>query len=280
MEKVAAQLGDNEARSRGLAHTARSCWLLYLEGDVAELYRVAQAGSLILGAAGDRRMQGFIEQLLGSGLVQLGDYLAACAYLRDLLARLEQLQEPLAVAMVRAHLALGLIQLGGPAELAEARQLAVMIGEQAFSYWQGLAHAIEAQILAREGAWGAAEEEIRQALQRSVPEYALQPMMYATLAEVLLGQGNTEAAVGAAREGLALLARIGGTSWLDIQLHLAAAQAFLQAGHREEARQVLSRAHQLLQLRAGRIPDEAARKRYLTAVPFNARVLELARQIA
>jgi tetratricopeptide (TPR) repeat protein len=276
MEKLTAGLGDNEARSRGQMQLMRAVWQLHLGGDPYEQYRAAAAAMAAFSMAGDQRLLGIVEIYLGSSMLQLGDE-SAWAVLRQALARGERLQEGIIVGEGRLHLALGLAERGEAEQLAEARQQAMAILDpMRLSFRErALAHAVLAEVWAREGAWAAAEEEIRRALAISPPGFAVQPMMFAILAEVLRRQGRLADAVGAAREGLARLGRLGGSCWNDIKLSVAATEVFLQAGLREEAQETTRAAGRLLRERMARFPEEAMRERYLTRVPHNARAFEL-----
>jgi serine/threonine protein kinase/tetratricopeptide (TPR) repeat protein len=284
MERVVAAGSDDDQvhdpRDLGQLLIARISWHLYLGGDPWELYRDAQSGVTIFAEAGDRRMQWILSIALGAASLRLGDYEAGSAQLYQAIANLERLRETLGMGLGSSHLALGLLELGDAPRLAEARRQAEALRDQiGVSYFGGLAHAVLARVLAQEGAWAAAHEEIDQALANSQPTFALQPLMFATLTEILLGQGKHQEAVDTAREGLARLAQLGGTCWYDIRMYLAAAEAHAQAGLHEEAQQSLKMAGQLLRQRAARIPDEAVRTRYLTRVPYNARVLERLRSL-
>ncbi|HEX2574083.1 MAG TPA: protein kinase [Polyangia bacterium] len=285
MESVVAATAEGvegpDQRDRGQLLIARISWHLYLGGDPWGLYCDAQSGVALFSEIGDRRMQWILAIALGAASLRLGDYEAGAAQLTQAIANLERLQEALGMGLGASHLALGLLELGGEARLAEARLRAEALRDQiGVSYFGGLAHAVLARVLAQEGAWARAQEEIGQALANSHPTAALQPLMLATLTEILLDQGKLKEALDAARQGLARLEQLGGTCWHDIRMHLAAVQAYTQAELHEEARRVLGTAGQLLQQRAERIPDEAVRARYLTRVPYNARVLELLRSLA
>jgi len=295
MEQATTGLGDNEARNHGLVALVQATWQLHLGGNLWELRRAAQAGAVAFAATGDGRMQGFIELTLGYASLQLGDYEAAFAQLLQSIEHMERLRERLGAALARAHFALGLLDQGGQGRqvgqggqgeqagadhVAKARQqAAAILGQDLVGYWKGLAHAIMAKVLAVEGAWETAEQEIRRALATSAPAPTLLPMMFATLMEILLGQGQLMKAVGAAHEGLALLEQLGGSCWYDNRLYLTAAEVYLRAGQPEEARQAAMAAGRLLRRRAELIQDEAVRERYLTQVPYNARVLELLRSV-
>src|SRR5262249_24966619 len=60
-------------------------------------------------------------------------------------------------------------------------------------------------------------------------------------------------------------------------VRLVLAEALHAAGEIEEARRTLRAAHDDLAARAAKIDDDAVRARFLSAVPENARGLELAR---
>jgi hypothetical protein len=69
----------------------------------------------------------------------------------------------------------------------------------------------------------------------------------------------------------------GGTGFGEDHFRVAAAEAWLRAGAREEAEDVLREARRQLELRAAKIPDGALKESFLFRNKQSARALDLAR---
>jgi eukaryotic-like serine/threonine-protein kinase len=104
----------------------------------------------------------------------------------------------------------------------------------------------------------------------------LRALALAVRARVLLEQGRATEALGAAREGLALVAAVGGTEEGDAQLRLVYAEALRALGHYEAAREAITLAMQRLLARAQRIQEPGRRAGFCQSVPENAKTFALA----
>jgi hypothetical protein len=89
--------------------------------------------------------------------------------------------------------------------------------------------------------------------------------------------GRPDEAAAVAREGLDLLARLGGTGFSEVPFRVAAAEAFAAAGELDEGRRALRAALDHIAIRADKIPEPLVKERYLTGRPENIRARELAR---
>jgi hypothetical protein len=102
-------------------------------------------------------------------------------------------------------------------------------------------------------------------------------MAHGVLARALRSQGRLEEGAAVAREGLALLAKLGDTGFSEVPFRVAAAEVLHAAGELAQGRRELEVALEQIALRADRIPDPALKERYLTGRPENRRAYELAR---
>jgi len=93
------------------------------------------------------------------------------------------------------------------------------------------------------------------------------------LAAALLGRGEALAALGASREGMALLATVGALEEGEEKLRFVHAAALEANGQTEEAARELTSARERLRERAARIQDPAWRRSFLENVPENVALL-------
>lgn len=102
---------------------------------------------------------------------------------------------------------------------------------------------------------------------------------HSTLIEALIALGRGAEADEQARRALARVDELGSAGYVEIQLRLAAAEAFLFVNDAVAAEHQLVLANRELDRRAQKIPDAAVRARYLSELPENARVRALLAQL-
>jgi ATP/maltotriose-dependent transcriptional regulator MalT len=133
-------------------------------------------------------------------------------------------------------------------------------------------------VLWRRGEPAAAEREARTALEL-VQVLPLDRMTAtATLAGALLAQGRAAEALAAAEDALAQYEAVGAHGFRDAVARLVHVEALEAAGHHDRAAAALAAARDRLHVRAAKIGDAEMRRRFLEAVPENARTLALADQ--
>jgi tetratricopeptide (TPR) repeat protein len=137
---------------------------------------------------------------------------------------------------------------------------------------------LHGEIALRQGDLAVAERELEAALGALDPTPLLQRLAAAALIETRTRQGRAAEAVALARRIMTTVEAQGGAGLRAGRLRLAYAESLLAAGEPEAANDVLRRAHDDLQERAGWIDDQEVRRRFLTAVPEHARTVELARE--
>ena len=142
----------------------------------------------------------------------------------------------------------------------------------------GPGHRILADVLWRRGEPAAAEREARTALEL-VQVLPLDRMTAtATLAGALLAQGRAAEALAAAEDALAQYEAVGAHGFRDAVARLVHVEALEAAGHHDRATAALAAARDRVHVRAAKIGDAEMRRRFLEAVPENARTLALADQ--
>jgi hypothetical protein len=230
-------------------------------------WRAVQAAEACLRdarAAGDR----FVEQWLlvaGNELRwwKLGDA-AAEGRLRGHLQAAIQTGNVTLHAACAIQLARIACDTGDPAALHEAAQWMRVIAEdpRGAAFGNGLAYEHWARIELRRGRPAAALAERGRAALGFAPLYALG--ITATLCRALAVAGRIEDAVRVAGEGLAVVEARGCAGDLEVEMRLAATEAWLAAGEMERARGELGTTLAQIRVRAEDIDDPGWRRSYLT----------------
>jgi ATP/maltotriose-dependent transcriptional regulator MalT len=154
-------------------------------------------------------------------------------------------------------------------EMGRARRLRM---EEARGSW------VLAEVLRRRGDLAAAERAARRAIEllSFVPVEHLAAK--ATLAAILLSQGRRAEARAWAEEAMATYAACGDCGlFRGAMVRLVHAESLWATGDREPARAAIAAARERLLVIAERIKDGSRRAGFLSAVPENARTLELHR---
>ncbi len=220
------------------------------------------------------------QTLRGLALAALGDVPQAVEVMQDGLAHALRAGLAYPVNYTQMHLALVQASSTVPAYHEEARQLALhtVQTEKVNVLRLGIAHVALARVAAFQGQLREAEVQARRAcavLAMFVP-YRL--MAYATLSTVLLAQQRVAEARAEAEQGVHALEKMGGAGAVSVGMWLALAEACFAQADMAAGGHALREAVRCLRLRAEDIPEEAARERFLSQVPENARTRELARE--
>jgi len=208
----------------------------------------------------------------------LGDQAGAEAILRETLAQAERLSDAFPLALARSYLArllagsAPLERLDEPARLARdiiaAKNMSVI-------NW---AYGVLAKINWRQGDLAGAEAEARAACEAARPFPPHLWELTALRMRILLDLGRTTEAVAIGEEAVQHLERLGLAGYGELALRLAVAEARHAAGQTDAAHAMLADTIPRLKKRMDDIPEAAARERYVTNVPTNARLLALAKE--
>jgi tetratricopeptide (TPR) repeat protein len=142
---------------------------------------------------------------------------------------------------------------------------------------EGSSRAYLAAIIRLEGDLDAAEAEARRAVNVLAETPAQLPHALATLADILLEQGNVTEALENAGRAIELLQSLGQVEEGEALARLVYAEALGASGERAEARAAIGQARDRLLARAGKIADLASRASFLERVHEHARTLTVAR---
>jgi hypothetical protein len=274
--QVGAAVGRGDGLTWGYLHVMEGDAFYRLEGAPWSAMSAYGEARDALRAVGERRFQLVASAHRAKELHELGDLTGAEAALRDALAEAEHLGETTPLAYARAYLACLLAQAAPPDRLDEAVELASSVITANNASLFGLAHGALAAIRRRRGALALAEQEARAGCVagRLFPSYAVE--VTALHARILCEQGRTGEALDVAETCVREIERLSIEGSGEIDLRLTWAEALHAAGRAEDARATLSATLPRLAKRLDDIPEPAARERYLTNVPANARVVVLA----
>jgi tetratricopeptide (TPR) repeat protein len=225
-------------------------------------------------------MLGFATLALGLAQMYLGDFATGFSTMRTVLQQIKQLpDESILAGTAMGFYALGLTEHCAPPIHTEAEELAqaCMARVPATAPAAAVARVALARVLLHKGELAEAEEHARRAMDilRVEPVGCL--LAHAQLVRVLLHGQRVAEARAVAESGQALLDSLDGDMSTEIDLRLAVAEAREASGDPAGAREALAAALHKLRLAVARIPDAAARHRYLSALPIHVRVRELAR---
>jgi hypothetical protein len=233
-------------------------------------------GKQLLGTAGEQRAYYFVSIYHGKALHELGDRAAAEAELRNNLAA-ERLKEPLLVAYAKTFLARLLAGSAPTAELDEPAQLARDVLAANNPSLLGVAHGALAEIMRRRGDLPGAEAAARAACEAARPFAPYAWELIALWMQILIEQGRAAEALPIGDDAVRELERLGLAGNGELALRLAVAEAHHAVRDTAAAAAALAVALERLWLRVNDIPEGAARERYLTQVPVNARLIALGR---
>lgn len=226
--------------------------------------------------AGMSRIEVLTSVYHGKALMDLGDVARGETILREAVALAKHLNEAMNFTYGRTYLARLLALHGSTDALAEAYSLAEQILATENQSLAGLAHGVIAQIEQRRGNLVAAGKASAAAVDavRFFPTYAWD--IIALHASILMDLHRAEEALDLSRQWLERLESLGVAGFGEIHLRLAVAEALHATGSPEAACTELRRTLDRLRVHLETIPEAAVREQYMTQVPTNARVLELA----
>jgi eukaryotic-like serine/threonine-protein kinase len=227
---------------------------------------------------GEQRYHAVVSGFSGKELHELGDFTVAEAYLREAVMRAKRLGEATPPTYAGAYLARLLAQTVPVNRLDEAEQIARDIIGSNNAPLIGEARGVLAEIMRRRGDLTDAEREARAACEAVRPFPSFGWGVIALHARILLGQERAEDALAVAEAGVREIERLGLEGSGEIDLRLSLAEALHAVGRTDAARETLADVLPRLKKRLDDIPEAAARERYLTEVPANARIVALAKE--
>jgi eukaryotic-like serine/threonine-protein kinase len=280
--RIDGQLAGEDLVARGSVLFCRAFFLQLLGDSPYEAWSLAQHSTAQQRAIGNRRLLANSLVMLGEAARWLFSVDEAARAMSEAVKLARDTGETAGLDYLSQYLVSLLAEHGSEAALGEARELASLPlrRRQSGGMYRGLGLAALAALELREGDLVGAEGHAREAraLLRALGHRAFWPHVDRVLLHVLIKAGN--AAAGAlADEALATLASCGPLGHLELPLRLAAASAQLAVGRRQDAARVVTAALGALGTRAAKIPTAAMRERFITAVPENAALRQLGREL-
>ena len=280
MDEVARSVPQLDGISRGALSLAHGYFNYFLHARPWLSLTWAEAGTQAFLEAHAERNLTAARTLAGLARAALGDLPTALAVMRLGLEGALRTGQSFFIDYARAHLALVLTDSTEPAHHAEARQLALQILEtgEMNTLHLGVAHIALAKAAALEGQLTEAVSRARTACELLSLFKDSQIIARTTLCSALLAQHRATEARAEAEQGVRDLEQMGPPGATAVGMRLALVEACFAQGDPATGDAALRQALECVHLRASDIPEAAARERFLTHVPENARVRELARQ--
>jgi tetratricopeptide (TPR) repeat protein len=240
----------------------------------------AQTGTQAFLEVNSDRNQTATRTLMGLTLTALGDVPSAIEVMHEGLAGAQRARQAYAITYTQTHLALVLVCSDDPAHHEEARQLALetLETEKVNVLQLGIAHLTLGKIAALRSHLAEAEARARKACEVLGLFRPYRLIARTTLSSVLLAQQRAAEARAEAALGVGELEQMGPPGATAVGMRLALVEACFAQADDATGDSALRQALECVHLRASDIPEAAARERFLTQVPENARVRELARQ--
>ena len=228
--------------------------------------------------AGDRRVGCVQRGNLGFAYLEIGAYAEAERTLQQSLASAERFGLTLTAATARQNLGLALARRGSLDEALRLESESLAAFEATGDLRRAGASLVYlALIQIDRGAFEQAEQSARRAIECLVSSAPLRCNALAVLASILLQRGDIEGASAAAAKARVQLERLGAIDEGESIVRLTYAETLRASGDLDGARVAIASARDRLLERAARFRDDAQRKRFLEAIPENARTLEWGR---
>jgi tetratricopeptide (TPR) repeat protein len=273
--RIYREVGDQRGEGLALCDLADAA---LIQGDVLTARSSYEHSRQIAQAIGDRVQEGTTLTNLGESYRLLGDYATAQAYYQQSVQLHREIGSRTGEGETLSYLGLAAESQGDNTAACSCAQEAVAI-TRAIGYQTGeaLAQTVLGHALMGLGRSDEAEAAYQSALnqRRSLgqPHLATEPL--AGLARAALAGGDINGALRHAEEILAHLdyATLDG-AYEPLRVYLTCYQTLNQA-HDPRAANILEAAYTMLQARAAKIPDEAARRMFFENVPAHRDVRSL-----
>jgi tetratricopeptide (TPR) repeat protein len=245
--------------------------------NVAAALRLHEAASQDFQRAGHQRWHSLARICVGALRLSLGDYEHAESALRVALTVGTRIG--ITPTVPRVNLGLALARQQRPEQAEELFQVA-LDEFQAQQDHRGVAftHICLARLYLERAEYARAEAQARAAASARDVSTGLRGYAVGVVAAAMLGERRVTDALHAASEAYQLLGVPGGLDDGDAFVRLVYAEALFAAGQDARASAALSSARERLMDRAARIDDPELRASFLSRVPENARILQLAEE--
>jgi tetratricopeptide (TPR) repeat protein len=274
--ELAGDLSEIDLQAVALVQQVRSV-RASVSGDLGACLNGLETALLAFEQAGDLRNACAVRCNMGYVYCELGDFERAEVALRHALVAADRMGlHDLAAATLHN---LGRV-LGLRGHLEEARRLEQRaidsFGKQGEPRLEGVARAYLAEILIAGGDFAGAELEAAHAVEALKVAPSLRVAAAGVWARALLGMGEIDRALAAARGAVSELEGLGEIEEGEAAVRLVHAECLARSGAPGEALAAIAAARSWLLARAARIGEASWRQRFLHDVAANARILALA----
>jgi len=281
LEELDPAVMEHDALAHGWMNLLKEQFLCFFEVRPWQVYLAAEQAERDFRAVGMERNVSIARARVGFALAALGELPRAVELLRETMADARRSEQQLMISHVRHYFTHVLLKSFEPAHQQEAHALTLewMACDEPDAFRRGAARAQMAKSLLVKGELREAETHARQACELLMP--LLVPFRVharTVLGTILLAQGHATEARQVAVLGVRDLEQMRSQGVFAVAMHLVLAEACLAEGDTEAGEAALREALRCVHARASDIPEAAARERFLSQVPENARTLELARQ--
>lgn len=274
LDAIAPALEPDDLQSRAWTNVGRNDHRRSFDLDPWQQERSAAEAARLMAEAENERDAVFFSIFHGQALGELGAIAEGEALLRETARRCDHRSERYLGTNCRLHLAELLLSaappLGDDDRLDEVAALAaaVLATENLGDGFRRWAWRLEAELALRRGDLAAAAERARDASQPG-PAELRRLLAVAVLVRVRVRQGALAEALSHTDDALAWLAERGGAGYAEVPLRLALAGALSASGAVDSAHRERAQARAIVDRCAARIPEPAARQRFLAAAPIS-----------
>ena len=275
-ERTVRSDGSPDERRRGLSPGALVTAALYA-GRLDEHVHLLERSRRAFDSIGDERSAILYGSAVGFALGQLGDYTAAQRVLEKTEARARSGTLPTLGALVEHNLG-EVLARAGKLELGiavESRAIDALRAQKDVRFLAGsLAYRARMHL-----AWGdaaQAEADAREAIALGATNASLVPLLFGTLADVMLERGRSDEAHAAAERGCGSPSAGGPVEAGEALAELGRARALIALGRPREGRAAARRALRALEARAARFAVPRWQRTFLERVAEHRALRELA----
>jgi tetratricopeptide (TPR) repeat protein len=276
-EEAAARIPEDPAVSTEV----RKARLIHamMTGDLSGAIELAERSRASWRKMGDLRNAGAVDVNVAYLYLQLGLTGAAEPILRGAMQEAERFGLSALRASAQQNLGVALTREG---RLDEARALVEesvrLAREDGDRRQESFGQIYLARIALAAGDHERALREVGAVLEGAAPG-GIQALALAVCSAVHLASSRPSEALSTARRAMELLASLGEVEEGETSIRLAFVEAHRTAGDLEAARAAAAEARSRLLASAAKIADPELRRSFLTRVPENARILDLAREL-
>jgi hypothetical protein len=279
MERAGDRSLKSDGTTRGWVCVTRGYIAYNVDARFWQSKTMAEQGMEAFGEVGSDRNQMVPRTLLGEVLAALGDVPRAVEVMKEGLSGSSEVSGQ-AGAYLRIYLALVLSSSFEPAHWDEARRMALYVreSERMNPMHLSLVPLALSRVALAQGSPAEAEALAREACEVLSTLTYYQITARTCLSAALLAQGRSQEARAEAEHGVRLQEQLGGVGAESVSVWLALAEACQAQGDTAATEDALRQGLKRLHLQAEDLPEGAVRERFLREVPWNARVLDMAKQ--